>query len=309
MAFVVGHAQIDPAKTVLTINGEDIKGNEYYRKMQFLPGVGKPIGTSFAEFTPGFLTLEQLITERLLLQLAREKGVFPSEVELNAEVANRSQDDPKLVADWKASGRTEAELRAQIQLDLVQFKLQTSGITITDQQVEGYYNANKDEFTSPVKLKLRVIAVPDIATRDAAEAELKAAKPFSEVASKYSGDVSKVNGGDYGIMPITMFSPAFKAAIASLKPGQSTEWVATGSTYVKFLVENSFPAVLEPLTPALRRSIRKKIMIQRGSVKNNLQADMRAARLKAAIDIKEPEFAKTYRKYIELYFDEKKSGG
>ena len=52
---------VDPNRVVLVINGEEIKGAEYYRRMEYLPGVGSQMGASFSDFPPGFLTIQQLI--------------------------------------------------------------------------------------------------------------------------------------------------------------------------------------------------------------------------------------------------------
>lgn len=104
-------AQVDPARVVATVNGVAIKGDEYYHRMEFLPGVGKNMGDGFAEFPPGFLTLEQLITEKLVFQLAKEKGVMPTQADIDAELQYRMSKDKTLQVDWLASGQTFADLQ------------------------------------------------------------------------------------------------------------------------------------------------------------------------------------------------------
>ena len=74
------NGQVDPNRTIATINGEAIKGLEYYHRMEFLPGVTKRYGGQAIESPPGFLTVVELIGEKLLLQLAKEKGVMPASV-------------------------------------------------------------------------------------------------------------------------------------------------------------------------------------------------------------------------------------
>lgn len=295
----LSHAQVDAARVIASVNGEQVKGSEYYRRMEFLTGVGRVVGDRFVEMSPGFLTLETLITEKLLGQMAKEKGIAPTEVELNSEMSLRLQLDPTMLEKWKTSGRTDAELRDQVRVQLTQFKLQTFGVTITDQEVEKQYNENKPKYTTPKRLRLRLVAAPDAATRDLADKDLKAGKPFAEVASKYSVDITRAAGGAYGVMPVTLFSPAFRPAVEPLKAGQSTEWIAAGTTFVKFLVEEVLPEELQPLSPNLRRQIRREMMLLRGQVKNNLTLDMRVLRQKAKVDITEPEFAAAYKKFLE----------
>src|SRR4051794_21708042 len=96
MGVSMAQNPVDATRVVATVNGVEIKGAEYYRRMEFLPGVGRNLGDGFAEFPPGFLTLEQLITEKLVLQLAKDKGVFPTDVEVKAELDYRKTKNPNL---------------------------------------------------------------------------------------------------------------------------------------------------------------------------------------------------------------------
>ena len=189
-------AQLDPNKTVATVNGEAIKGAEYYRRMEFLPGVSKDMGTGLLEAPPGFLTILQLIGEKLILQLARERNVYPNDAEVKGEIQYRLVDDPNLIKDWIATGQSQTDLESEIRYELARFKLQTAGVNITDQEVEKFYAENPSLFTSPRKYKLWVIAVRDQAAADGVEADLKGGKKFSEVAREKSIDMTKSIGGD-----------------------------------------------------------------------------------------------------------------
>jgi foldase protein PrsA len=307
---VLSFAQVDPARVVATVNGEEIKGGEYYRRMEYLPGVGKPTGRSFSEFPPGFLTIEQLITERLVFQLAKDKGVLPTELEVDAELKARQEETPDLVQTWTASGRTLPELRYQIRYELAQFKVQTFGVTITDQEVANHYKNNIDQFTLPKRAKLRVVAVLTEADRDAVDLALKSGKAFPEVAKQYSKDVSRVAGGEYGTVPYAFLNTKVRDAVTGTKIGQTTAWITSTTdekpTYLKFLLEDVVAEQKLPLDEKLRRNIRRRLLVDKGGVKNDIQKEMMAIRQKAKIDIKQPEFAEAYKKFIEAYL--KQSG-
>lgn len=295
------HAQVDPNRVVVTINGEDVKGAEYYRRMEYLPGVGKRSGDNFAEFPPGFLTIEQLITERLVLQLAKEKGVAPTDAEVQAELQAAVEDNPKILQDWTDSGRTRAELEYEFKYQLAQFKLITQGITITDQQVEQFYKENPTMFTLPKRIKLRVIVVNTEADKLAVEADLKAKKPFSDVAKARSLDLSRSIGGDYGISAYDDLSPAAKDAVNKRGADGVTDWVTSGNNYVKFWVEQVLPEEKIPLDAKTKRRIRKQRMADIGNVKNDIKKMMSDMRARAKIDIKQKEFADAYKKFIDQY--------
>ncbi|HJP82260.1 MAG TPA: peptidyl-prolyl cis-trans isomerase, partial [Fimbriimonadaceae bacterium] len=223
-ASAVATAQVDVNRTVVVVNGEEIKGGEYYHRMEYLTGVGKPMNSGVAEFPPGFLTIEQLITERLIFQLAKNKGVMPTEPEVDNELKLRIEDDPKLLETWINSGRSEDELRYAIRLDLAQFKVSTAGINLTDQEVEAHYKQNPAMYTTPKKVKLSVIVVRDADAVQKVDAALKAGKSFAETAKLYSEDLTKGVGGELGNINYPALSETVRAALDQIKIGQTTDW-------------------------------------------------------------------------------------
>ncbi len=309
LASLSAFAQVDPDRTVATVNGEAIKGGEYYRRMEFLPGVGKRFGQVFSEFPPGLLTLDAMITERLVLGMAREKGAYPSDLEVTKELETRSASDPTYLQRWKASGRSDEELRGAVRLELAQFKLQTYGVTIADQEIDAYYREAPQRFITPKRLKLRVIAVTADAEKEAVDADLKGGKPFGEVAKARSQDASAASGGQYATVPVTTLAPTMRSAVDPLKRGQVTAWIATGQgeqkAWVKFLVEDILPETKQKLDPETRRQVRREMMLQRGRIKNDLGKEMIAARKGAKIDIASPEFAAAYKAFIDQYLSSK----
>lgn len=301
MLSVVGFAQVDVNRTVVVINGEEIKGGEYYHRMEYLSGVGKPMNQGVAEFPPGFLTIEQLITERLVIQLSKDKGVYPSDPEVENEIKNRLVDDPKLIENWLNSGRSDIELRYTIRLELAQFKISTAGINVTDQEVELHYKQNPAMYTIPKRVKLSVIVVRDPDSKVKVDAGLKAGKTFSEMAKTYSEDVTKGIGGELGTINMGALSETVRTSLEGVKIGQSTEWITTPNAQAKFLLQDVVPAKKVELDAKLKREIRRRLMLDKGAVKNNIAKEMFDLRSKANIDIKDKGFAEAYSRYIEAY--------
>jgi parvulin-like peptidyl-prolyl isomerase len=297
----VGMAQIDTSRTVVVINGEEIKGGEYYHRMEYLSGVGKPMNGGVAEFPPGFLTIEQLITERLVLQLAKAKGVLPTDPEVQNEIKIRLEDNPKLLEDWLNSGRTQDELNYTIRLELAQFKISTAGINVTDQEIEQHYKENPRMYTTSKQMKLSVIVVRDDATKAKVDADLKAGKTFSETAKAYSEDVTKGLGGELGTLNYAVLSQTVRASLEGTKIGQTTDWLVTADARIKFLLQDIVAEKKLPLDARLKREIRKRLMMDKGAIKNNVQKEMFDLRSKANIDIKDKAFSEAYNRYIEAY--------
>ena len=293
-------AQSDLNRTVAVVNGEEIKGPEYYRRMEYLPGVGKMVGNSFATAPPGFLTLDQLINERLLLQLAREKGVFPSDAEVQAEIKLATDANPKFIEQYVASGGTQADLEYQVRLELARYKVQTRGVVVTDAEVDQFYKANPTQFTIPKTVELRVITVETDAAKAAVDADLRAGKAFEDVARDKSIDISKATGGRISPRPLESLDPDSKAAVEKVKVGQTTEWVPTRGLYTKIFFEKANPQKVLPLDARMRTTIRRNMMMDRGKVKpeNDLGKMMSNMRAKAKIDIKDKDFAATFQRMM-----------
>ncbi len=293
-AALCSFAQIDPNRVVATVNGVDIRGADYYRRMEFLTGVGKRMGNTIAEAPPGFLTIDTLINEELLLQLAKQKAVSVTNAEVQAELQSRQQASPTFVQNWTANGRTLDELKRILLMDLTQFKLATFGVTITDQELERFYKDNPTRFTLLKSAKLRVIAVSDEAARDKVDTALKAGRTFPGVATEYSDDITRASGGDLGKPVLAMLPSEVQAAIAAIKIGQVTAWVKSANVWTKFLLEDVYPERLLPLDTSLRSQIRRQLMLDKGAVRNDVPKEIQALRLKSAINIKEKQFSDTY---------------
>lgn len=297
-------AQVDVNRTVAVVNGEEIKGGEYYHRMEYLSGVGRPSsgGGGVAEFPPGFMTIEQLISERLILQLAKNKGVYPTDLEVNNELQSRLADNPKLMENWLNSGQTDADLKYLLKLELAQFKVATAGITVTDQEVEQHFKTNLNTtYTVPKRVLLSVIVVSDDAAQSAVDSDLAAKKPFADIAKARSEDVTKGIGGEVGNVYVTVLNESVRAAIDKIKIGETTPWLKTNDRRVKFLLRGATAAKAMVLDASLKREIRKRMMIDKGRVKNDVAKEMYALRSTAKIDIKDKAFAEAYSKYIEAY--------
>lgn len=300
MVSMVATAQIDPARSVATVNGETIKGEEYYRRMEFLPGMGRMERGNFTPGAPGYLTLVRLIEERILLGLAKEKGVLPTDAEVKAEIQLRTENEPKFVTMWTEQGMTVPELEYQIRLDLSLFKLQTMGINITDQEITQHYNANPTRFTIPKRWDLRMIAVPND-QRGPVDADLAAGKPFADVAKARSQDPTSEDGGALGPVPVRSFNPNVQKSIDAIKIGQATEWIQGETASIKFYLVNVLPEEKLPLDAKLRRQLRRSLMVDRGQVRNDVEKMLREARKKAVVQIQQPQFSSDLNRLLQRY--------
>lgn len=295
------HAQIDNNRVMVKVNGEEIKASEYYSRMEFLPGVGRFLGEdNFEESPPGVMTLQLLIEERVIMQCARDNNVYPTKEQVDEMHANRVGKNPEYLKKWLAMGLTEEALRYQSLIESCQFNLITKGILVTDQEVEKYYNGNKREFTSPRKMKLSVLVV-SAENKPKVDGELTAGKAFAEVVKAYSEDLTKSKGGALGDVEVDQFTEAIQKALENVKIGQSTDWIQGETKWLKFLKEGVTPSVLKPLDDDLRKFVRRKLMLDKGQVKNDISSMLRETRKKSRIEVVSAPFKNELQRLINSY--------
>ncbi|MCC6402615.1 MAG: peptidyl-prolyl cis-trans isomerase [Fimbriimonadaceae bacterium] len=268
----------EPSKPMVVVNGEAISTGTFWKRMPGLPRVGELVGGKFVVSTPGFLTLNRVMNELLLLQLAKEKQVYPADTEITAAVEETKKLNPEIVAGLGKLGMTEADLRYDVTVQIAEFKLQTMGVNVTDQQIEAYYRGNISKYTIPDLYHLRIIAVDTEEKRKAAEADLSSGTSFDQVARKHSVHLSKTSGGDMGEVPFEGLSESFQKLVEGKSAGFVSDWMRGDAVFVKIKLDEVKKGKVLPLDTNLKAEVRKALMLERGSDRNDLgklMADMR----------------------------------
>jgi foldase protein PrsA len=304
---------------VAVINGEEVKSSDYYHRVEHLNGVYTQYSERLLEVPPGLIALDRIITEHLTLQLAALHGIAPKQAEIDEAYSERLKSNPMMEKDAAGLGITTDDLKYQITVDLARFKLVTEGINVTDQEIQTEYTINKVDYTTPKLVTIRYIVVGGDADKSAVDADLAGGAEFEKVATNRSIDVSKINGGLQKDVPFDSFDKSIQAALSSIKIGQTTGWIsvpkqAPGSPLLeKLMFISATEPKLLPLDDNLRESIRRKLMLKRGSVKNDVTAEMNDMISKAKVDIKDPVFAKAWsdlrQRALSNQKDPSKAGG
>lgn len=154
--------------------------------------------------------LDQMIDEEVVLEAARRQG-FDKNKELEKQI--------------KTSER-------QMLLNFfVQEKIDKA-ITVTDDDLRNYYNANSAQFKEAELRQLSHILVKTPAEAQAILKELKAGKDFATLAKAKSQDATAQNGGQLGWVQRGQLVPAFEqAGFAIGKKGGLSDVVQTQFGY------------------------------------------------------------------------------
>lgn len=296
MLASLAYAQTPMDKTLVVVNGLAIDGKTYYKRMEVLPNTGQLVNGKFVQATPGYLALSKLIDETLMIQLAVEKGVAPTEAEITNTIKERTDETPGLVEALAKIGFSMDDLRYDTKVQLSEYKLQTMGINITDMELEKFYKENPSMYTLPKRFKLSVIAVDTDEKKRAVDDALNSGKKFGQVAKEMSVDITKGDEGQMGEVAERELAKETLAAITAAKKGGVTDWIASGEVSAKFFVEDVLEKKVVPLDATLKAQIRRNLMLDRGRVKNNLGQMMNNMRAKSKIEFQGTVFDELLKK-------------
>ena len=212
-------------------------------------------------------TLNSIIEERLQLQEAKKSGLEVDDESIkNAlkDIMKRNNiDEAQMEAMLEQEGRTMEQYKTVISdqilvTKVVQFHMGKSG-KATKKQIKKYYFENQKEFWTPMQPFVRHILF--IAEEDATPLEkqlkkdkateilskVRAGQDFSELAKKYSEDVSASTGGEIGAMVKGQFVPEFEEVAFKLKPGEVSDIVESRYGYHIIKVDKVIPGKSRPL--------------------------------------------------------------
>ncbi len=267
---------------VISVNGQAISRDSYVRRMEVLPGVGRLAGSDFVPGVPGLLTLQQLVNEVLMIQLAEKRGVGVTEAEIGQELAYRKARDADFEKSYAYLG-TEL-MRYDLKVQIAEFKILSQGITVTPFEVESYYEGNKARYyTLPKRYSLSMIAVQNEAAKADVDKALNGGQPFAEVARKLSADPSRFNDGRRGDFSIDELSGRLKELAEVAQAGDVLPWLDQGELFVRLRIDAVKPQETVALDATLREDIRRRLLLDRGRVRNNLPQLMREMR--AAVEL------------------------
>jgi len=194
--------------------------------------------------------LDEMINSEILFQRASQMNLVASDAEVEDKFAASKgsfteEDFQRRLKEWGATvDDVKSDIRRQLSIQKLLNREVVAKISITDDDVAAYYNANPKQFNfAEPQYHLAEIVVtprpdPSIHNRKndkaANEAEagrkvvmlsqrLSAGADFSQLAMDYSEDPTASTGGDLGYDPESSFNrsdPILKRAVLQMKAGE-----------------------------------------------------------------------------------------
>ena len=185
LGVVVMRHRAETQKIVVSVNGATITRDDLFNQMQD---------------TFGAQTVHKMIQNLLQLQFAKKKGLAPTDADVDKAYDKISQ-RPNFAQALAQSGMLAGDFKSNLRVQLAETNVITQGVTVTEADARSYYAAQSNpsnpnaQFYRPEEVSLRAIATQTQGQAEKALAELGAQTPFELVASTYSMDTSKSNGG------------------------------------------------------------------------------------------------------------------
>lgn len=275
--------------TVAKVNGRKITRQEYYNRLERLqyrhPVTGQPMEA-------GAWVLDRLINEELILRLAEQEKVPPTEEQVKKRM-ELAQKQPNFAATLKAAGVTRDQFKEMMRIEQAAFNLQTKGVKVTDEEVRAFYEANKHKppLTTPDQAYVAAIFCDKEADIKKAESMLKRGVDFGTVARTLSLDKASAKRDGRLNRPITrgdQFPPkAVQDIVFNTRINGYTKPIYDGqSGWVIFKVLQIRKQRTEKLKD-VEYAIWEQLMLQKGLQKNaqTVEQDLNNLRQKAKIEI------------------------
>lgn len=213
--------------------------------------------------------LQKVIEDKLILSEAKRRQVIVKDEEVDemiTEVRNKFPSREIFLKAIEDQGLTEKKLwnrfRDQILMQkLVNYEVR-SRVSVSPGEVSEYYKAHPEEFSQEERVRLQHILIRSGGARTEEEArtfaaalveQLKAGKPFEELAKTYSEAAEASEGGQMGWMEKGQLLGSIDEKVFSLEPGELTEPLKTSLGYHIFKLLEKETSAVKPLAEVRAR--------------------------------------------------------
>ncbi|MCR3922886.1 MAG: peptidylprolyl isomerase [Firmicutes bacterium] len=202
------------SEVVATVNGEKITKDQLYEA--FVANGGSTV-------------LEQLVSDRIITQEAKNLGVEVTEEELDAQIEKLIAENYYGMEEYFQQaldqyGITKETLKESMRPELLLLGIVRSKTEVTDEEVEAYFVEHQEDFNIPEKIEVRHILVESEEEANDVFALLQGGGDFAELAKEYSKDPGSASeGGALGLVGHGAFVKEFEEVAFTLPVGEFSE--------------------------------------------------------------------------------------
>jgi foldase protein PrsA len=215
--------------------------------------------------------LSFLISAQWVIGEAESMGVKVTDAEVRKTLVKIKTESPEFSKPGAfekfltKTGQTVSDLLLRVKVrtmlpQKIQAKVTSKKATVTEAQVEKYFNENKSRFGTPEKRSVEIILTKTEAAAASAKKEVESGKSFASVAKKSSIDpTSKANGGLLPEVVKGQEEKSLDAAIFSAAKNVLGGPIKTPFGYYVFEVKSITAGTQQKLS-AVRSSIKQQLV-------------------------------------------------
>lgn len=307
-------------RSVGSVNGNKISQDSFYKRLQRFPIAPQVSFPPPIQQQAAAVVLQQMISEQLMLDLAKKEGVLPTDQQLKQrkrELNGSLTDDGRdLTALLNQSGMSHQELDERLKPDLAQMNVLAKYIKVTEDEVKKAYQQatdlpNDKKFTSmffvPESVHLLGILNKDKDKIVKAQKQLANGISFGVVAEQYSEDpTTRRKRGEIGWIPkpdpvrpaIQGVPPEIYEKAFSLKVGETSEPFQAGGQWVLLRVEDKRPAKMKPYEH-VKGVIRDRILQSKAASNDKVKKVFDDFQKDAKINVTIPAYKALFKQIAE----------
>jgi peptidyl-prolyl cis-trans isomerase SurA len=245
--------------------------------------------------------LERLITERVLMQNAKETGIRVDDTQVERTIARIAQDNKLSTEDFRKAVEREGmpfskyreDVRNEIMVQRLRDREVEGRVSVSDAEVDHFLATMAAQSGGDIEYRLShiLVLVPEQASPDQIETKLRrveealqqirAGTDFGQVAAAFSDAPDALQGGNLGWRAPARLPTVFADPVRSLKPGEASGVLrsASGFHIVKLLETRSRNA------PTVVQQTRvRHILVKVNEITSEQEAKARVERLKERVD-------------------------
>jgi parvulin-like peptidyl-prolyl isomerase len=224
-------------------------------------------------------TLNDLIDQKLIVQNFEEMDLTIEDyiVEDRVKTIIREEfegDRQEFIKALRNQGMTLKEFRElqreRIVVAAMRQRNVGQSVIISPKRVQTYYDENRDEFSTPTELRLRMIKInkttgepgstPESQKLVAEEilGKIRTGADFGRMARMYSNDSMSEFDGDYGWIDRDTLNDTLAEIAFNLDEGEVSDVIDFGESYYILFAEEKKPARVKPLSE-VREEVRRKL--------------------------------------------------
>ncbi|MCE9558392.1 MAG: SurA N-terminal domain-containing protein [Armatimonadetes bacterium] len=254
---------------VATVNGEKISTDDWHKYLETKNKVNviannNQIAEAQVAETLGYQGFQDMLRNKLILQLAADEGVAPNDKDILDEIEFRKKRSANFMQELTAAGFSLADIKDDLRVNLAREKILTKGITVSDLEVDRYIETHPKDFIEPPQVNMLWIFVKKPETKALVDADITQGQGFAPVAARYSDAEGAKDGARFPQNNAAALPGPIKKIAETLTEAKTSEWLTLSDGFAKFYMEKKTAAKKVKIDDVLKVFVRRQLAMQRG---------------------------------------------